>query len=393
MTARVDDMIPVAPGLADLPPGLSALLLARAAVPAGATRAEIVRDLMPLVAHRLSPAEWRATASDEASRLVGLGFVAETRGRLSLTGQGAVAMQRAFGGKGSWPATWPEMRDGRIVARALDIEHESSAKLKALSSPEGLRALILQKAFGLPLKGNQTANRLRVELAVVALERAFGNKIKGGLGASGGFTAKAGRLLAGQLSSRPRDFGADGRLIAELAAERVGSPQADVDALRLALLKRFVSTLLAASHSSGPPAEQAPRPLRVPAVRPPQSDAAGARPAANDTGPTAIEAVPSDRPGIADFAREVKSTAAAVAEGWPGNRKAFISRVWHAIRSSWPEWRLSEIEFKCMLVEAHRSGHVVLANADLKDRKSVTEIDASAIAYKNTVWHYVRVED
>ncbi|MBA4173705.1 MAG: hypothetical protein C0511_13900 [Hyphomicrobium sp.] len=34
VTARVDDMIPVAPGLADLPPGLSALLLARAAVPA-----------------------------------------------------------------------------------------------------------------------------------------------------------------------------------------------------------------------------------------------------------------------------------------------------------------------------------------------------------------------
>ena len=52
-----------------------------------------------------------------------------------------------------------------------------------------------------------------------------------------------------------------------------------------------------------------------------------------------------------------------------------------------------EQEFKCMLAEAHRSGAVILANADLKDKKNIKELESSAILYKNTVWHFVRVED
>ncbi len=46
-----------------------------------------------------------------------------------------------------------------------------------------------------------------------------------------------------------------------------------------------------------------------------------------------------------------------------------------------------------MLAEAHRLGAIVLANADLKDKKNITEIENSAVLYKNTVWHFVRVED
>ena len=46
-----------------------------------------------------------------------------------------------------------------------------------------------------------------------------------------------------------------------------------------------------------------------------------------------------------------------------------------------------------MLAEAHRAGLIVLANADLKDQRSIADIQASAIAYKNTIFHYVRVDD
>jgi hypothetical protein len=67
--------------------------------------------------------------------------------------------------------------------------------------------------------------------------------------------------------------------------------------------------------------------------------------------------------------------------------------VWHAIRTLEPRWDLSEIEFKCMLAEAHRVGQVVLANADLKSKTNIKEIESSAVLYKNTVWHFVRVED
>jgi hypothetical protein len=46
-----------------------------------------------------------------------------------------------------------------------------------------------------------------------------------------------------------------------------------------------------------------------------------------------------------------------------------------------------------MLAEAHRMGSIVLANADLKDKSRMQELESSAISYKNTVWHFVRVED
>jgi hypothetical protein len=46
-----------------------------------------------------------------------------------------------------------------------------------------------------------------------------------------------------------------------------------------------------------------------------------------------------------------------------------------------------------MLTEAHRCGLLVLANADLKDKRDLKDLQASAVTYKNTVWHFIRVED
>jgi len=99
------------------------------------------------------------------------------------------------------------------------------------------------------------------------------------------------------------------------------------------------------------------------------------------------------RPGLAQFSAGVLMAARTSAEGWPGARKAFISKVWDAIRTSHPEWGLSEIEFKDMLAGAHRAGQLVLSGADLKNKNNIKEFEDSAILYKNTVWHYVRVED
>jgi hypothetical protein len=46
-----------------------------------------------------------------------------------------------------------------------------------------------------------------------------------------------------------------------------------------------------------------------------------------------------------------------------------------------------------MLAEAHRSGQVELATADLKDGRDLQSLEDSKILYKNTVWHFVRVQD
>jgi hypothetical protein len=100
----------------------------------------------------------------------------------------------------------------------------------------------------------------------------------------------------------------------------------------------------------------------------------------------------AQRPDLDGFASEVRGQAAISAEGWVGNRKAYISHVWRRVRERHPEWGLSEIEFKCMLAEAHRAGRLLLANADLKDDGSLRDVAESALVYKNAVFHFVRVD-
>ena len=102
---------------------------------------------------------------------------------------------------------------------------------------------------------------------------------------------------------------------------------------------------------------------------------------------------PQRHPTWQNSVSAVIDAARPVAEGWPGNRKAFISLVWKAIRNARPDWGLSEIAFKGMLAEAHRSGQVELASADLKDGRDLKSLEDSKILYKNTVWHFVRVQD
>lgn len=362
-----------------MPAPMGEALLCRIAVDGGATRSEIVADLSQLFAHKLSPAEWRRIADQETGRLVEGGLATEIRSRLKATEEGAAAAARFLGQKSAGTLAWPQVRDGALIAKALGIEGESASRLKMLARPEGLRALILQTAFKLPAKKNPSPAKLRAQLALVALERAFGNKIKTGLGKGSAFTAKAGRALAAQLATNQRDFATDQKLIAHLAAESAGAVQVELDVLRQALLKKLGTAVLAAQAATEP---------KVTAVT-----AAAIPEPANDRGSPEVAKPQSQRPDLQAFAVRVKRAAAARAEGWPGNRKAFISLVWQTIRDSEPSWDLSEIEFKCMLAEAHRSGAIVLANADLKDKKLKAEIDSSAINYKNTVWHFVRVED
>jgi hypothetical protein len=111
-----------------------------------------------------------------------------------------------------------------------------------------------------------------------------------------------------------------------------------------------------------------------------------ARTAAHDAAPLAR---PLDLP---DFATEIRRLAAGEAQGWSGDRKAYISRVWRSLCEKRPEWRLSEIEFKCMLAEAHRSGQLALANADLKDESNIKDVQESAVIYRNAVFHFIRVD-
>jgi hypothetical protein len=343
----------------------------------GATKAELAGDLAPLTSHRLPAAHWRVLIEREVAALADAGLASSKAGRIEATEPGLSRAGIFLGLKGNLPRSWAELRDVRLIAKALGLERESPKRLRALATPDGLRAVILQRAYDLKIKGVPTASRLRSALAAVALERAFGNKVQAGLAGKLGLSAKAGRLLAGQLSHRPRDFGTDRRLVAALAAEQADAAKPDLEALRLTLLRRFIEEAepetAAAKPKRKPAAPTLLRPLPVPTPPPP--------PAAADI-----------RPDLAGFAQEVRRHASARAQGWPGDRKAYISQVWQQLREIRPEWGLSEIEFKAMLAEAHRAGHVVLANADLKGDASVKDLQESALAYKNAVFHFIRVD-
>lgn len=365
------------------------LILVRTAASGGATRADVASDLAPLFTHKLSPADWRRLAEKEIGLLIANSLLIETRGRLAPTETGALAAARFLGQKTLDGASWPELRDVALIAKGLGLEKETAARLKPLARVEGLRTLIVQKAFGLSVKKNPPPTKLRAQLAVVALERAFGNRIKAGFGKGSALSAKAGRLLAGQLSQNPRAFATDAKLISELAVECAGAREPTLDGLRVGVLRGLGARALeqGSTEIATPDAERQVMPTRV------TEPASALSPVANDVAPAPPKAIPSSRPDLSEFARAVKKAAASRAEGWPGSRKAFISHVWDAIRAGQPSWQVSEIEFKCMLAEAHRLGALALANADLKDKKSIKEFESSAVPYKNTVWHFVRVEE
>ena len=354
---------------------LRQVALVRIAAGEGRTsRAVLAQDLAPIVPHRLPLGQWRALIDREIAGLLADGFAIEAGAHLAVSDAGSASVRRFLGVKGTLPRGWQELRDVRLIAKALGLERLAAKDLKLLARPDGLRAAVVQTAYQLKIKGIASPSRLRSALAALALQRAFGNHIKAGLAGKGGLSAKAGRLLAGQLSRAPRDFGTDTRLIAALAAEQIGGKQADVEALRRAVLGRFLDGAVA----SGKVVLRAP--LRAADLQP----------------VSPLDAVPPlvlpGRPDLPGFVSEVCRQAAALAQGWVGNRQAYISHVWRALQQVRSDWSLSEIEFKCMLVEAHRAGQLALANADLKDHKSIKDVQESAVVYKNAVFHYIRVD-
>jgi hypothetical protein len=364
---------PIATGALDAD-RLRAIVLVRiASAGRSVAKAELADDLAPLAAHRIPAARWRALLDREVDALAAAGLIAGAGARIEASAAGVARAGIFLGLKGNLPRSGDDVFNVRLVAKALGLEREAGKRLAALATADGLRAAIVQKAFGLKIKGMPSPSRLRAALAAVALARAFGNKFKAESAGKTGFSPKASRLLAAQLAKKPRDFGTDSRLVAALAAERVGAAQSGLGALRLAVLRRYLDGPETPAAPAGRPPAKAPLPrprLVEPEPSPP----------------------PMGRPDPAGFAQEVRRHAGDKAQGWPGNRKAHISHVWHTVRERRPEWGLSEIEFKCMLTEAHRAGSLALANADLKDNSSIKDLQDSAVVYKNAVFHFIRVD-
>lgn len=377
---------------------LAGLVLVRIATDSG-EEADVCRDLGPLLAAKAGGDVWRVEVSRLIAALVAGGLVERTGDGLRATPRGLAAAVEFLGSKKGLPQSFAVARDNFLVAKALEIAPSSSGRMKMLRKPDGLRSLIVTRQFGIKFKGLPSPSRLRSALAVKALERAFGNQIGDGLGEKSQLPAKASRMLASQLLSSGREHGTDGRLIAAFAAEAVGSRRADLKTLQTAVLRQFLGRDPIDDTRGKRRAKKgkSQRLGRLKTRKPVESAVNGTKPAGGIDARAASEAAPelvvAGRPGPETFAKAVLSAADETAEGWTGNRKAFISRVWAVISARHGAWALSEIEFKCMLTEAHRTGLVALASADLKEKGVLEELQASQVVYKNSVWHYVRAAE
>ena len=375
------------------------LVLARIACALrGATKAEIATDLAP-IATGLPAAQWRTKVEREIEALGAQGLVTVKSSRMEVSDAGKAQVARFLGVKGDIPRVWSALRDTRLVAVALGMQREPAKRLKSLDTVDGLRGAIVESAYNLKIKGVITPARLREALAAMALKRAFGDKGTAGLAGKLGLSAKASRTLAAQLAREPRDFGTDSRLIAALAAEYLDTAANDIAGLRGAVLRRyFGATSPKAAPAKRKPSKRALGKSIQPKIEPVAAPAVAAierapAPAASvSLSATAQAPLPLGRPDLPGFASEVRRHAATQARGWSGDRKAYISHVWRNIREKRPDWGLSEIEFKCMLAEAHRAGQLALANADLKDKDNIKDVQDSAVSYRNAVFHFIRVD-
>ncbi len=310
------------------------------------------RDLEPLVSHRLSAPVWRQMLDDTVVALAAKDYISMHRQHFHATPKGHRWRDERFGCCIPHHAHWHELRDVHLVGRALGVS-KSPLKLHALLSAEGLRRLVLENTFGIKLKQSDSVSGMRDVLARLALRR---GTVTGNLARSTHLLdASSRRAQAASLIGRKSAPATDHRLIAVLAADQIGAIGTSPADLRLQLLRRYMS---------GKPLVSRP----VPA--PPQS-----------------------RFDFGDFLLEVRNFARQCAQGWHGNRRALISRVFPVLADAHPEWGLDVTRFKTLLAEAHKAGRLHLVHADLRDKKLLDDLRDSALAYQNMILHFIRVED
>ncbi len=386
--------------LADEARRLAGTVLVRIATEPG-DEAAVMRDLGYILGPKGGSDVWRIEVNRLVAALVAGGLVERTASILRATGRGAAAAAEFLGARKGVPKDWATARDIHLVASALGLSTAPVARQRLLRKADGLRALAVVSHWQLEIKGVPSAARIRSALAAKALDRAFGNQVGASLGPQAELPAKAARLLAAQLSTSGREFGTDARLMAALAAEAVGSRRTDLRSLQLAILRKYLGREVEPTQSRKSTRRiKLSRRTRSPLAMVPRKGP-GASESKPPSPPLASPAnslfrgsgETTGKPDPVTFASAVHAATAETAEGWVGNRRAFISKVWAVFQERHAAWALTEIEFKCMLTEAHRTGLVVLANADLKDKKALKELQESAVVYKNTVWHYVRAAD
>ena len=144
----------------------------------------------------------------EIDALADAGLIDRPGPRIEASEAGSAAAAIFLGLKGSLPRAWDEVREVRLVAKALGLEREAGKRLSGAGDARRAACGDLQKAFGLKIKGVATPRALRTGLAAVALARAFGNQFKARPAGKLGLSAKAGPAARRAARARSRAISA-----------------------------------------------------------------------------------------------------------------------------------------------------------------------------------------
>jgi hypothetical protein len=248
---------------------------------------------------------------------------------------------------GARGATWPQWSERILPALALGARADDAKVHKRLTDRDSWSAAIVARAEGLWSKAvPPTATQLCDQMIWRAL----------------GLTSAVKRcppevrahFLRGyiEIDGSPPD-----RMLRQLAAKLIGAPRAELKAFYPVLIRTWI-----AGQEPGAYVAESSR------AAPPRLIAA--------------EAVPSLIDAVRSAAREAR-------DGVFGDRKVFISSVWHALHAT-PSWSALELDdFKQRLVAAHRQRELELARADFVAALDPVLVAASETRTDGATFHFV----
>ncbi len=376
------------------PTGLRDLVLVRIACAVrGAAKAEIAADLAPIA----EPGCRRRSGGPRSSARSS-GSLAQASLTARRRAPQASEAGKAAGGQVPWGQRRASARVERPARRAARRRGARPAARvrqppQGARHADGLRAAIVESAFDLKIKGVATPARLREALAATALKRAFGDKGSAGLAGKLGLSAKAGRLLAAQLSQEPRDFGTDTRLDCRAGGRARRRRSGDASAAARGAAAASSSALRRRLHPPSAPSRRAlgkgmpasnpiarcraalpARQLRSTGCRSPRAAGRRAGPTFTVSPPRCAAMPRARRKAGAATARPTSATCGAIcARSAPtgASRRSSSSACWRR--------RIAPAQ-------------LALANADLKDKDNIKDVQDSAVSFRNAVFHFIRVD-
>jgi hypothetical protein len=346
----------------DHPSRIGYLLLVRLLIAAdkGETTAKLRKDIEPLLAHRSSANAPEERISSALSELEASGRIVVIRGqrktsipKITLTMSGR-REGLEFLGVASLPprTTWSKLKKIYLPARAVGLAPSSDARIKAIASEPGFKAVVLKNQFSLAIR---ELPKLDEALDALAWKLIGFEDMTQKFDVRAIKTAIFNRELG---DSRATDFK---KAATNLLLRRVAARREDPKELRDAVLRRWIDG--EQSSVADPPGEQLPS-RAVP------------QPAELD---------------LASFAARVLAAARTCRSGRFGDNKVFIAHVWSALQND-PAFPAIDLDsFKSRLAEANHSRFLDLSRADLVQAMNPDDVQQSELHYLNATFHFVRI--